>query len=44
MSNLSSNPIVFNTRYFVTYINNFSRKVWVYLLKSKGKCLEKFRV
>jgi transposase InsO family protein len=30
-------------RYFVTYIDNFSRKVWVYLLKSKGECLEKFK-
>ncbi len=23
-------------RYFVTYIDDFSRKVWVYSLKSKG--------
>jgi transposase InsO family protein len=30
-------------RYFVTYIDDFSRKVWVYLLKSKGECLEKFK-
>jgi transposase InsO family protein len=30
-------------RYVVTYIDNFSRKVWVYLLKSKGECLEKFK-
>jgi hypothetical protein len=30
-------------RYFVTYIDNFSRKVWVYLLNSKGECLEKFK-
>jgi hypothetical protein len=30
-------------RYFVTYIVDFSRKVWVYLLKSKGECLEKFK-
>jgi transposase InsO family protein len=29
-------------RYYVTYIDDFSRKVWVYLLKSKGECLEKF--
>ncbi len=29
-------------RYFVMYIDDFSRKVWVYLLKSKGECLEKF--
>jgi transposase InsO family protein len=25
------------------YIEDFSRKVWVYLLKSKGECLEKFK-
>jgi hypothetical protein len=30
-------------RYFVTYIDDFSKKVWVYLLKSKGECLEKFK-
>jgi transposase InsO family protein len=30
-------------RYFVTYIDDFSRKVWVYLLKSKGECLKKFK-
>jgi len=30
-------------RYFVTYIDDFSRKVWVYLLKSKGECLENFK-
>jgi transposase InsO family protein len=30
-------------RYFVTYIDDFSRKVWVYSLKSKGECLEKFK-
>jgi len=30
-------------RYFVTYIDDFSRNVWVYLLKSKGECLEKFK-
>jgi transposase InsO family protein len=30
-------------RYFVTYIDDFSRKVCVYLLKSKGECLEKFK-
>jgi transposase InsO family protein len=30
-------------RYFVTYIDDFSRKECVYLLKSKGECLEKFK-
>jgi hypothetical protein len=30
-------------RYFMRYIDNFSKKVWVYMLKSKGECLEKFK-
>jgi transposase InsO family protein len=30
-------------RYFVTYIDDFSRKVWVYILKSKGEVFEKFK-
>jgi transposase InsO family protein len=30
-------------KYFVTFIDDFSRKVWVYILKSKGECFEKFR-
>jgi hypothetical protein len=30
-------------RYFLTYIDDFSMKVWVYSLKSKGECLEKFK-
>ena len=30
-------------RYFVTFIDDFSRKVWVYLLKSKGECFERFK-
>ncbi len=27
----------------MTYIDDFSRKVWVYSLKSKGECFEKFK-
>ena len=30
-------------RYFLTYIDDYSRKVWVYMLKAKGECLEKFK-
>jgi hypothetical protein len=31
------------TRYFVTFIDNFSRKTHVYLLKAKGEVFEKFK-
>lgn len=30
-------------RYFVTFINDFSTKVWLYALKSKRECFEKFK-
>ena len=30
-------------RYFVTFVNNFSRKVWLYVLESKGDCFDKFK-
>jgi transposase InsO family protein len=30
-------------QYFLTFIDNFSRKIHVYFLKSKGKVLEKFK-
>ncbi len=29
--------------YFVTFINNFSRKIHVYFLKAKGKVFDKFK-
>ena len=29
-------------RYFVTFIDDFSRKMWVYILKSKDQVLNKF--
>jgi hypothetical protein len=29
------------TRYFVTFIEDFLRNVWMYLSNSNGKCLEK---
>jgi len=28
--------------YFVSFINNFSRRCWVYTIKHKGKVLELF--
>jgi hypothetical protein len=31
------------TQYFFTFINNFSRKTHVYLLKAKGEAFEKFK-
>jgi uncharacterized protein YigE (DUF2233 family) len=30
-------------RYFLTYIDNFSRKTHVYLLKAKGEAFKKFK-
>ena len=30
-------------RYYVTFIDDFSRKVWVYFLKQKSKVFKKFR-
>ena len=29
-------------RYFVTFNDDFSRKVWFYVLESKGDCFEMF--
>ena len=30
-------------RYFVTFIDDFSRKVWVFFLKHKSEVFEKFK-
>lgn len=30
-------------RYFLTFIDDFSKKVWIYILKSKSKYLERFK-
>ena len=32
-----------DTMYFVTFIDDFSWKVCLYVLKSKGDCFEKFK-
>lgn len=29
--------------YFVTFIDDFLRKVWLYALKSKGECFQRFK-
>jgi len=30
-------------KYFVTFIDDFSRKVWLYLLKTKDECFIRFK-
>jgi len=30
-------------RYYVTFIDDFSRKIWVYFLKQKSKVFQKFK-
>ena len=32
-----------DVRYFLTFIDDFSRKVWVFILKSKNETFEKFK-
>jgi transposase InsO family protein len=32
-----------NKRYILTFIDDFSRKTWIYLLAEKGETFEKFR-
>lgn len=41
MSNLMRSTSMGSVMYFVTFINDFPRKVWVYMLKIKMECLEK---
>jgi hypothetical protein len=36
-------PSFEGVRYFVSFIDDFSRKSLVYILKSKGKCFSKFK-
>jgi len=38
-------PVAFigGARYYVTFIDDFSRKVWVYFLKQKLKIFQKFK-
>jgi hypothetical protein len=32
-----------HSRYILNFIDNFSRKIWVYVLKSKSKVLARFK-
>jgi hypothetical protein len=32
-----------SARYLVNFIDNFSWNVWLYVLKTKGDCFEKFK-
>ncbi|KAK8931206.1 hypothetical protein KSP39_PZI016897 [Platanthera zijinensis] len=37
-------PSLGEARYFVTFIDDFSRKVWIYFLKHKSEVFEKFKI
>jgi len=39
----SSVASIGSARYFVTFIEDFSRKVWVYFLKQKSEVFQKFK-
>jgi len=39
--NLSS---VGGNKYFLTFIDDFSRKTWIYLLKSKDEVFHRFKI
>ena len=36
-------PSLAGSQYFVTFIDDFTRKTWVYFLKNKSEVFEKFR-
>ena len=40
----SRTPTQGGNLYFLSIVDDYSRKVWVYLLKNKSECLEKFKV
>ena len=40
---LMRNVSMGGTKYFVTCFDNFSRKVWVYMMKFKGEWFESFK-
>jgi hypothetical protein len=31
-------------RYYVTFIDDFSKMTWIYFMRSKGECLDKFKI
>ena len=37
------NHVQWGAKYFVTFIDNFSRKIWIYLIKAKSECFDKFK-
>lgn len=39
---VESTPSLGGARYFLSIIDDFSRRVWVYLLKSKGETYSRF--
>ena len=36
-------PSIGGARYFLTFIDDFSRKIWMYVLKSKSEVLARFK-
>jgi hypothetical protein len=36
-------PSLGGTLYYVSFINDFSRKTWIYFLRKKSKVFEKFK-
>jgi predicted NAD-dependent protein-ADP-ribosyltransferase YbiA (DUF1768 family) len=36
-------PSFRGARYFVTFIDDFSKKVWFYIIKAKSGCFAKFK-
>lgn len=41
MSSLMRSTSMGSVMYFIIFIDDFPRKVWVYMLKTKMECLEK---
>lgn len=41
MSSLMRSTFMGSVMYFIIFIDDFPRKVWVYMLKTKMECLEK---
>ena len=37
-------PSLSGGRYFMSVIDDYSRKVWIYILKTKDEALEKFKI
>lgn len=37
-------PSLANSEYFILFTENYSRKLWIYFLRSKDQALEKFKI